>query len=403
MDNFTYYSELSRFLSGLSGAPVILYREGEPVARFENIALPKEIDLHRPHFELLRDAPESIAYAIEDNKFLYGIIKAKEEPCLILIGPVCLSAVTEPEMRKYLLRHNIPDCHSSAVSEYIFYAPVIPFNYTIQMLIFFNLAINRETVSPTALVLRDSEKHATTLEQAFREMFRYNEQLQYDEVEKHTSLQFENRMLFYIQNGLPKKLLALFENSSVGRTGKLSSDFLRQEKNNAICSVTLSTRAAIAGGLNSEIAFQFSDITIQQIENCSTVNEINMLTYKTTLELCERVAALQKNSSNNPMIDRIVKYIIEHICEKITVDDLAKLVHTNRSFLSGKFKSEMGISLNEYINKQKITEAKRLLLHTETSLPAIASYLSFSSQSHFQNTFRKVTGTTPANYRKNKR
>ena len=73
----------------------------------------------------------------------------------------------------------------------------------------------------------------------------------------------------------------------------------------------LSTRAAIAGGLNSEIAFQFSDITIQQIENCSTVNEINMLTYKTTLELCERVAALQKNSSNNPMIDRIVKYIIE--------------------------------------------------------------------------------------------
>lgn len=402
MDNLTYYSELCKFLNGLSGAPIIMYREETPVLQYSNVILPKGINLHQQHFNVLRQSTESVTYTIEDNKFLYGAVKVKDATIAFMIGPICLTAISESVMKRYLFNHNVPEIHASIVSEYIFYAPVIPFNYAIQMLLFFNLVINRETVPPTALLLRDTDKNASTLEQAFGEMFRHNEQLQYDEVEKHTSLQFENRMLFYIQNGLPKKLIELFENESVGRTGKLSSDSLRQEKNNGICSITLSTRAAIAGGLNSEIAFQFSDITIQQIENCRTINEINMITYKTTLELCERVAALQKNASSNPMIDRIIKYIIEHICEKITVDELAKLVHTNRSFLSGKFKSEMGISLNEYINKQKITEAKRLLLHTDRSLPAIASYLSFSSQSHFQNTFKKITGITPSNYRKNK-
>lgn len=400
MENFTYYTELCKFLNGLSGAPVYLYRQDKLVLKFQNVTLPDGISLNKEIYETLRKTPETVAYVIEDNNFLYGMIKAKDEPLFFLIGPICLSSATETDMKKFLFNHDVPDTYSSVVSEYLFYAPVIPFNYAIQLLLFFHLTINRESVSATALVLRDSDNSSASLEKAFKEMFRHNEQLQYDEIEKHTSLQFENRMLFYIQNGLPKKLVELFENESIGRTGKLSSDSLRQEKNNGICSITLSTRAAIAGGLNSEIAFQFSDITIQQIENCRTINEINMITYKTTLELCERVAALQKNASNNPMIDRIIKYIIEHICEKITVDELAKLVHTNRSFLSGKFKSEMGISLNEYINKQKITEAKRLLQHTDKSLPAIASYLSFSSQSHFQNTFKKITGTTPANYRK---
>ena len=54
----------------------------------------------------------------------------------------------------------------------------------------------------------------------------------------------------------------------------------------------------------------------------------------------------------------------------------------------------------EYINKKKIEEAERLLRFSDKSLIAIATYLSFSSQSHFQNTFKKVTGKTPTQYQR---
>ena len=52
-------------------------------------------------------------------------------------------------------------------------------------------------------------------------------------------------------------------------------------------------------------------------------------------------------------------------------------------------------------NKLKVREeAERLLRFSDKPLIAIASYLSFSSQSHFQNTFKKITGTTPTQYQR---
>ena len=47
----------------------------------------------------------------------------------------------------------------------------------------------------------------------------------------------------------------------------------------------------------------------------------------------------------------------------------------------------------------KVVEAKRLLEISDKSLEQIAAYLGFSSQSHFQNAFRKHTGITPGAYR----
>lgn len=116
--------------------------------------------------------------------------------------------------------------------------------------------------------------------------------------------------------------------------------------------------------------------------------------------LTERVAAINTTSSGNPIVDSAIRYIDEHVCSKISIDDLAECAHANRSYLSAKFKKETGLSIMEYINKKKIEEAERLLRFSDKSLIAIASYLSFSSQSHFQNTFKKVTGKTPTQYQR---
>ena len=78
---------------------------------------------------------------------------------------------------------------------------------------------------------------------------------------------------------------------------------------------------------------------------------------------------------------------------------MAKSMYFNRSYLSTKFKKDTGMIISDYIMKEKIEEAKRLLRYTDKSATAIAAYLGFSSQSHFSNAFHKYTNRSPSEYR----
>ena len=71
----------------------------------------------------------------------------------------------------------------------------------------------------------------------------------------------------------------------------------------------------------------------------------------------------------------------------------------SRPYLSKRFKEEAGITITDFIRKQKIEEAKRLLKYTDKSLLAISLYLGFSSQGHFTHTFKKYTQKNPSDYR----
>nr|WP_237446585.1 helix-turn-helix transcriptional regulator [Shimazuella alba] len=71
----------------------------------------------------------------------------------------------------------------------------------------------------------------------------------------------------------------------------------------------------------------------------------------------------------------------------------------NPIYLCQLFKNEVGISLREYIQQQKIEEAKRLLISTSYSLTDICTYLHFTDQSYFTKVFKKFVGITPKQYR----
>ena len=74
----------------------------------------------------------------------------------------------------------------------------------------------------------------------------------------------------------------------------------------------------------------------------------------------------------------------------------------SRAYLFKKFQQELGMGISAYITNRRLQEAKSLLRFTNKSLGEISSYLCFSSQSHFQNQFKKSTGQTPLQYRKNR-
>ncbi|WP_294551382.1 helix-turn-helix domain-containing protein [uncultured Pseudoflavonifractor sp.] len=94
------------------------------------------------------------------------------------------------------------------------------------------------------------------------------------------------------------------------------------------------------------------------------------------------------------------RYIDSHFKESISLDRLAEVAHVNKYYLVHTFSREFGISPINYLISRRIAESKHLLGETDHSLSQIAHMLGFSSPSYFSQSFRKLEGISPMEYRK---
>lgn len=98
--------------------------------------------------------------------------------------------------------------------------------------------------------------------------------------------------------------------------------------------------------------------------------------------------------------DRILQiknYVGEHVDEKLDLEQIADRFYLSRDYLSHYFKKETGFTLGQYITIRKMERAKTLL-RQGFSVTETAVALSYHSDSHFINTFKRMTGTTPKKY-----
>lgn len=79
---------------------------------------------------------------------------------------------------------------------------------------------------------------------------------------------------------------------------------------------------------------------------------------------------------------------------------LAADVPLEYGYLSTLFSSVEGITIEQFIIRQKIERVKELLCYDEMSLGQIADVLGYSSVSHLSAQFKKITGTTPSGFKK---
>lgn len=106
------------------------------------------------------------------------------------------------------------------------------------------------------------------------------------------------------------------------------------------------------------------------------------------------------------LIEKIKSKIIQmiqsdRISKKLNWSDvIAEELHYEYNYLSNLFSSVEGITLEQYIIRQKIEKVKELLFYDELSLSEIAHRLGYSSVAHLSSQFKKVTGFTPSELKK---
>ena len=94
-----------------------------------------------------------------------------------------------------------------------------------------------------------------------------------------------------------------------------------------------------------------------------------------------------------------IDYIQSNLDKKLSLKTLAEQVDMGRYYFASQFKQAMGISPYQYVMKERVARAMRLLQKQERSLVDIAFDCGFASQSHFNQVFRQHVGITPKAYR----
>ena len=206
----------------------------------------------------------------------------------------------------------------------------------------------------------------------------------------------------FIKAGDLEKVKELCKDPLVDKPGlgRLSDNPLQNLKFHFVITTALVARYCIQGGMELTTAYSLSDYFIQKADKCLRTEDISKLHPKMCMEYARRMHELRKNAICSTQIAQCIDYIYEHLHARITVSELAEHVHLNESYLSRLFKKEVGTSISEYIRRQKLETAKKMLLYSDYRSAEIATILSFPSQSYFTEIFHRYTGLTPGDYKK---
>lgn len=214
----------------------------------------------------------------------------------------------------------------------------------------------------------------------------------------HNPYDHEQRKLSSIEKGDIGKLRNCQKEKFEGQLGRVASDDLRNAKNMAIIVITLASRAAIRGGLNPELAFTMADNYICEIENYVDERIIRKKIGEYEEEFARQVSLLKKTLHKNRYVENAKDYIYKHL-HNVKMFEVYEAVGVNGDYLCRLFKQYEGCSLEIYIRRERIRQAKELLQYSNYKLQEISEYLSFSNQSFFTKCFKEETGMTPKEVR----
>ncbi|MBN8682101.1 MAG: AraC family transcriptional regulator [Chitinophagales bacterium] len=111
--------------------------------------------------------------------------------------------------------------------------------------------------------------------------------------------------------------------------------------------------------------------------------------------LTENTEALQ----NNSRLAFVIKFIRENLHDPLNIDQLSKKACMSQTHFFRCFKNELGISPVDFINAERIKQAKNLLQNPKLSINDVCYACGFNNVSYFNKIFKRATRLTPSEFR----
>ncbi len=106
------------------------------------------------------------------------------------------------------------------------------------------------------------------------------------------------------------------------------------------------------------------------------------------------------DAARREQIRPVLSYVEAHCRERVTLDDVAEVVHLSPSRVRHVFRDVSGVGFKEYATRVRLTEAKRLLLATDLSVAEVAHSVGYTNVHQFYTVFHRYCSLLPAEYRR---
>ncbi|EAC7182535.1 helix-turn-helix domain-containing protein [Listeria monocytogenes] len=309
--------------------------------------------------------------------------------CFLIIGPFVCDIFSQSDLLTIVLENNLSFEDKNRL-EQAYRSLHMLTNEEIHAIEFLllNLLNNKEQIQPTYHTTNYKEpisyyesfiapeKDIKSIEERYKEQYHLKKVIQKGDIEK--AKQCSNKYNHFF---------LLFKN-------RVEGNYLRAAKNTAIVGNVSNRLAAEEAGVHPKYLDDISEKYAVQIEKTKTVDEIITLS-KEMIVGYTRLVQTYTYHGYSPLIKKILNYIHLHLTENLSLDDLAKELEMNKTYLCKKFKDEIKMTISDYINSERIKEGKTMLTQSDISLSEIAYLLGYNDYSYFSKIFKKKTGLSP--------
>lgn len=113
--------------------------------------------------------------------------------------------------------------------------------------------------------------------------------------------------------------------------------------------------------------------------------------------ICELINE-EKKASEKTMVPKVQRYIQNHIKDKITLAETARVFGVSSAYLSTLFSKHSELGFNEFVNWSKVEEAKKMLRQHVYKISEISERLGYKNPFYFSRVFKKFEGISPMAY-----
>ncbi len=221
-----------------------------------------------------------------------------------------------------------------------------------------------------------------------------------DEIESLSELT-SPYLLNYIKNGQHEEVKNIILNIDFeGYASKLIGADLLHVKYAGYGLVVLASSVASLGWLPKIEARKLNQAFLLNEANFQSAKDVLVYVSRICYTLAKKVYESKFSKIQTPIVFHAANYINENIEKKILNANVAKQTNCSVQYLNKLFKEELGVTVAQYIIKEKIKYSKTLISSGAVDTCDLYKKLAFCSQSHFTQTFKKEVGMTPSQFKR---
>lgn len=162
--------------------------------------------------------------------------------------------------------------------------------------------------------------------------------------------------------------------------------------------IAMSRFEMLLKGAQSGWRFSLAE-SVGQYDLCNPYDMVKFFRYK--FEEISRISGEQYETAYSASIQGAINYIQANYAEEdMSTNLVARQVNLSVSWLSTKFKEEVGVGISDYLNNIRIQKAKQLFDEQDYMIYEVAGKVGFASSQYFSKIFKQIAGVTPNEYRR---